>query len=273
MPAPNFEQIQSFSRVTGQLKESAVDEFMGELVEGMSRDEVIELASQIADKYRMLGSELGAQWYDLCSELAGYSLAPAELETPDYEGVRSRASNAAARADAAGDYARSFSEWLTNEIMDSIRTTGDDNLWRDYRRGLVPGKWCRVPVGETCAWCMMLASQGAWYKSRESALRESAGRYHSDCDCIAVFHADADSISGYTQLQEYKSAYYSAENARQANNSGKQPYPEDLEIRVQKAKAHHAEQNRKRRENGEEEVPWRVYNETLVVMRYQNGLA
>lgn len=44
------------------------------------------------------------------------------------------------------------------------------------------GGWARVPTGaETCAFCRMLASRGAVYRSRETA--GGGKRYHGRCDC------------------------------------------------------------------------------------------
>jgi hypothetical protein len=46
-----------------------------------------------------------------------------------------------------------------------------------------PGKpsWARVPQGDTCAFCIMLASRGAVYGSAAAAGQMHA--YHGDCDC------------------------------------------------------------------------------------------
>ena len=243
MATPNYEQIQSFGLVRTQLVEAAVDELMDYLYDGISRDEVVAIAAEIAGKYAMLGEELGAQWYDLCTELAGIQAEPA----------------------------------VVAPINDSIRSTGDANLWRDYERGLAGGKWCRVPVGDTCAWCMMLASNGAWYLSEESAKRTADGdKYHDHCDCIAVYHADAENIRGYTKLYTYKRKYYDAENARQANDTGRTPYPDELKYRISQAEKEHKQREERRYiealERGEEyeKKPWTVYNEDMIVMRWQN---
>ena len=124
----------------------------------------------------------------------------------------------------------------------------------------------------------MLASQGAWYLSKESALGNNGGHYHDGCDCVAVYHADADNIPNYNNLLRYKRMYYDAENARVANKNGNKKYDEELQERVDRAKAQHAEREAAKKqkaiERGEEyeENPWTRYNETLIVMRYQNGL-
>lgn len=267
MAAPNYEQIQSFGNVSQQLKDAAFQEFMERIEPGMTFEEIIEQATEVATKFKMLGMELGAQWYDLCTELAGIAADPAEVTPVDTEAVNRRAHAYAdhATAETVQDV---FVQFLQNEINESIRTTGDANLWRDYERGLTPGKWARVPVGDTCAFCLMLASQGAWYVSEKSALGDSAGHYHDGCNCIAVYHADPDSIKGYGKLADYKRMYYDADNARRANSSGRDAYPEELQERISAARAKHREMY----DVGETEKPWTAYNEDLIVMRYKYGL-
>lgn len=276
MAAPSYAQIRSFNAVADQLKEAATDEFMDDFEDGMTRDEVVELATRIAQKYSYLGCELGAQWYDLCSEMAGLDVDPAYLPEVDVDELEGKAQAAFGRAQGSTLIGEVFNYYLQNQIERSIRMTGDANLWRDYERGTAGGRWARVPVGDTCAWCLMLASQGAWYLSEDTANGIDPGHYHDGCDCVAVYHADPDSISGYTKLQKYKGMYYDAENARLANANGKKPYPEDLKNRISAARIVHREKYDdylmalQRGENPKEVKEWTVYNETLIVMRYQN---
>lgn len=268
MPAPNYEQIQSFGNVTAQLKEAAIDEFMEYVYDGMTIDEIIDAATNVAMKYSYLGCELGAQWYDLCSELAGLDVEPAELPEVDDTKLAGRAR---AVVESVGDeslVSDAFNYFLQNEIQKSIRMTGNANLWRDYERGKAGGRWARVPVGDTCAWCLMLASNGAWYLSEKSALGTSPDHYHDGCNCIAVYHSDAESIAGYSDLDRYKSMYYEAENMRMANASGKVPYSEELQSRIDKAREIH----KAKYDDGETDIKWTKYNETLIVMREVYGL-
>lgn len=61
------------------------------------------------------------------------------------------------------------------------RNTVMHNVSRDPSRP----RFARVPVGKTCAWCLMLASRGPVYRSAESA--GAAGQYHGGhCDCQPV---------------------------------------------------------------------------------------
>lgn len=45
-------------------------------------------------------------------------------------------------------------------------------------------RWARVPSASACDFCMMLATRGAVYLSRESAAGK--GGYHSSCRCLPV---------------------------------------------------------------------------------------
>lgn len=57
--------------------------------------------------------------------------------------------------------------------------------------------YARVPFGaETCAFCLMLASRGAVYQSRESA--GIGHEFHGDCDCVVTpIRDDNDFPKGY----------------------------------------------------------------------------
>lgn len=274
MATPNYEQIQSFGLVCNQLTEAAVDELMDYLYEGISREEVVEIAAEIAGKYAMLGEELGAQWYDLCTSLAGIKAEPAIVEPVSPERMSAWARATFTGETIAKEFVRSF---IQDIINDSIRETGSANLHRDYERGIAKGKWCRVPVGDTCAWCMMLASNGAYYLSKESAIIAADGdKYHNHCDCKPVYHADANDIQGYSKLATYKRKYYDADNARLANARGIKEYPDELSERIRVAEEEHEKRERRKLkealERGDEYEmkPWTVYNEDMIVMRWQN---
>lgn len=62
---------------------------------------------------------------------------------------------------------------------------GRDTVMFNNRRDPSSPRFARVPVGKTCAWCLMLASRGAVYRSADSA--GDAGQYHGGhCDCQPV---------------------------------------------------------------------------------------
>lgn len=47
--------------------------------------------------------------------------------------------------------------------------------------------WARVPRRNACAFCLMLATRGGAYRSKDTALTsKSGGSYHDHCGCVAV---------------------------------------------------------------------------------------
>lgn len=79
-------------------------------------------------------------------------------------------------------------------------------------------RWARVPVGDTCAWCRMLASRGYVYASEESA--GGIDDWHASCDCVIV-PDDGVTPEGYDPdalYQEYLDA--NGDLAKMRENSG-----------------------------------------------------
>src|SRR5690606_16612234 len=76
-------------------------------------------------------------------------------------------------------------------------------------------RWARVPVGKTCAFCLMLASRGFDYVSRDSAGGE-ARKFHAHDDCQVV-PDDGDPPAGY----DPDALYEQYQAARDAAGSGR----------------------------------------------------
>ena len=103
---------------------------------------------------------------------------------------------------------------LSQKVDERALQPGRDTIARSTRRDPAGPRWARVPVGKTCAFCLMLASRGATYRSEETA----AGRYHGHCDCTpAPFWPKDPYPDGYDPDALYEQ--YNA--ARQAAGSGR----------------------------------------------------
>ena len=114
--------------------------------------------------------------------------------------------------------------------------------------------FCRVPEGDTCAYCVMLASRGFDYISAKSAARAS----HDGCDCVVVPFHRADTIPGYEdKLQGYRDQYNGARALL------RDPPPE-LQRRLDEARARHAADYAA----GRTSTRWSDANAVTVAMRY-----
>ena len=137
--------------------------------------------------------------YDATMERLGIGARPAQ---PVQAATSASAAGAvsSARKASGGDFAR-FADALSTKAHGAVgraaNTTTIRNAERDYRKGV---RYARVPTGkETCGFCLMLASRGFDYKSRESAgyTWGAVNRFHARCDCRVVA-GDADTVvEGY----------------------------------------------------------------------------
>lgn len=72
--------------------------------------------------------------------------------------------------------------------------------------------WAWVPAGDTCAFCLTLASRG-WQKALKG---DHAEHIHANCDCtfaIAFRQSDIDRYSDVYNPQQYKRIYDNAEGS------------------------------------------------------------
>lgn len=80
-------------------------------------------------------------------------------------------------------------------VADMIHSVTRLTTQRNMRLDPTSPRWARVPSGETCAFCLMLASRGFAYTSEKTAGREM--QYHSDCDCRIVPSWGKQTLKGY----------------------------------------------------------------------------
>ena len=80
-------------------------------------------------------------------------------------------------------------------VADMIHSVTRLTTQRNMRLDPTSPRWARVPRGETCEFCLMLASRGFAYTSEKTAGREM--QYHSDCDCRIVPSWGKQTLKGY----------------------------------------------------------------------------
>lgn len=278
--ALTYEEIKRHSNATKKVVDQAVRELERRIREyapngadSYTRAEIIRSQVRaVAKKYGASAQELGAQWYEYCAEKAGVKVEPALVGEIDYDGIDAHFENLLDAYANGGESWDSIEQKIRDvfegELRSLERETIIENLDRDNTyerrgRGRYNAGFARVPVGETCAWCFMLASLGYWYRSYESAGGVDPDHYHLHCDCEVVAYNDPESIVGYDDFDTYKDMYTSA---RDAYDSG--DYSPELAERIARAEARHNEKY----ERGDYSQPWTKYNGVLMVMREQQGL-
>ena len=169
----------------------AVKAFMQIIVDGGSREQFIAKCKERADYEIKVASNKSVFWagshdafYDGSAESQYFEMM---RDMYGSGGVENRGKS------YSGDIG-SLSNAQRARIRSAVRRGG--------RYGV---RYARVPMGgDTCRFCIMLASRGAVYWSDASASHS-----HSDCDCrtVPVFSGKSEnSIEGY-DVKEYKSQY------------------------------------------------------------------
>lgn len=265
MPAPTYNDIVTYANGLRGVSDAARDAFLAAAMDvdftdwARAADQIREIAERVCDIYGLAAQTLAGQWYDYCERLATGSEPTAY--TGDTE-QRSVIPSVNEQVDKLFD--RVYTEQqlvqsLQSVVTEHIKQRAADEIGARAMEGKAKGQkvgYCRVPVGDTCAYCVMLASRGFDYLTEKSAASAS----HDGCDCVVVPFHKADSIPGYEdQLKGYRDQY------DEARRLAKDP-PPGLQARFDEAKAKHDADYRA----GRTSTRWSDANKLTIAMRY-NG--
>lgn len=165
----------------------------------INRQELIDYAYGVVIKYGEASATLSAEMYDALAELSGKYLPTAELaETPSIEEVAKTVNGTLKQS---GNL-----EMLASAVGRLVKRTGADTTLINAERDGAQFAW--IPSGDTCAFCIAIASRGWQYISKESFRNGHAEHIHSNCDCAyAVRFDESSNVSGYNP-QIYEDLYY-----------------------------------------------------------------
>lgn len=189
----------------------------------------VDIAKDLADKYGLAAGEVStALWEDIYYNDTGSRLEGLLPNMEDYYDEHfGEVAEAVVEKYLNADDRKKALVFLTNittkAIREWARRSQTDNTRRVVRRrykGYSTARWARVPQGPTtCAWCLMLASQGFVYVSEWTAEFKGDGdKYHDCCDCVPISSFDSDPrLEGYDPEAYYKMY----ENARAKDDKGR----------------------------------------------------
>ena len=200
--------------------------------EKWEEDALIDVATAVARKYGEASAAVSAEFYDKIGRLAGRIL-PAALpaEDPTVHEV-AKAVVGTAKTGNPDIVAGSVSRLVKQQGVDTTM----QNAIRDG------AEWAWVPQGETCAFCITLASRG-WQRASKKALKGGhAEHIHANCDCTYAIRFDENSrVAGYDP-DKYREMYDDAEGRKpkdKINAMRREFYAENREkILEQKADAY-----------------------------------
>ena len=162
-------------------------------------DALITYAAALVTKYGEGSAELACQMYDALAEAANAGVPAAEPAEPADYGEVARMVNATKNQNPAN---------LPNGVSRLVKRTGaDTNLKNAVRDG---AEWAWVPHGDTCPFCITLASNG-WQKASSKVLKGGHAQHiHANCDCEFAIRFDHNTtVAGYDPekyLKQYRDA-------------------------------------------------------------------
>ena len=166
------------------------------------RKAAIDYAYALATKYGEMAAAGACEMYDAVAEASGVVLAAAvPAETATY-GEVAKTVNGMAKQNQSN-------EAMGNGVGRLVKRAGADTTLKNALRDGAEFAW--VPHGDTCSFCIMLASNG-WQKASKKTIRgDHAEHIHANCDCTFAIRFDGKSRVGGYDPDKYREIYEAAE--------------------------------------------------------------
>ena len=183
---------------------------------------LIDYAYAIATKYGEGAAALSAQMYDAVAQLSGAYVPPAEMAPTATIGETARAVNGA----------RIFSQdpdVIASAVGRLVKQAGVDTTMQNAIRD--GAEWAWIPSGDTCAFCLTLASRG-WQNASKKALKGGhAEHIHNNCDCTYAIRFNTDTDVENYDPEEYREMYNSTSGTpeQKINAMRRKAYAENRE--------------------------------------------
>ena len=177
------------------------------------RDALIEFANAVVQKYGTGSAALTAAMYDTVAEVSGQFYEPAEMaELADYGEVSKTVNGVLKKSQNTNELASAVSRLVKQAGADTmLRNAYRDRPRKKYGKKKNTGAqiaW--VPSGDTCPFCLVLASRG-WQNQTVGGANYHAEHIHANCDCTyAVRFDERSGVEGYNP-DEYLEMYENAE--------------------------------------------------------------
>lgn len=180
-------------------KLSKIDSMAAAVVEnyinthGLDDPDLIDFVYNAVTKYGEAAGACAAEWYDTVAEMSGMALPPAEVaETPEMWEV-AKSVNGTKKEGSSGT--------VQDAAARLVKRTGADTIQNNAIRD--GAQWAWIPNGDTCAFCITLASRGWQRASKKLQKNGHAEHIHANCDCTFGIR-----FNGNTEYQNYDPKVY-----------------------------------------------------------------
>lgn len=172
-------------------------------------DALIAYAHALVTKYGEGSAELACQMYDALAAAARAGVPSAEPAEPASYGEIARMVQAT----------KASPPQMQRGVSRLVKRAGADTTLKNALRDGAEFAW--IPQGDTCAFCLTLASRG-WQKASQAAIKGGhAEHIHANCDCEYAIRFDGRStVAGYDPdeyLRRYRAAGSDVNALRRVN--------------------------------------------------------
>lgn len=167
---------------------------------GLENDKaLLDYAYALSQHYGQAIGALSCQMYEAIAAVQGVIVPTAEVaDLPDYGEV----------AKAVKGTKKQSPNNIPGTLARLVKQVGADTTLKNAERDGAQFAW--VPHGDTCAFCIALASRGWQYKSKKAMRNGHAEHIHAHCDCEYAVRFDGKStVAGYDP-DKYLEEYYDA---------------------------------------------------------------
>ena len=207
---------------------------------------LIEYANAICSKYSEAAATLAAEMYDALAALSGVTVPPAlPAPVPEMSEVAKT---------IVGTLKTGNEEIISAAIGRLVKQTGVDTTMQNALRD--GAEWAWIPSGETCAFCITLASRG-WQRASRKALKNGhAEHIHANCDCTYAVRFDPfTEVEGYDP-QKYLDMYEDADGRKPKDkiNAMRREFYEQNKEEINAQKRDNYEKRQERESSAAEET-------------------
>lgn len=160
---------------------------------------LLDYAYALSQHYGQAIGALACQMYEATAAAQGVIVSPAEIaDLPEYGEVAKAINGAKKQSELK----------VPSTLARLVKQVGADTTLKNAQRDGAQFAW--VPHGDTCAFCLTLASRGWQYMSKKALKNGHAEHIHAHCDCEYAVRFDRKStVAGYDPekyLEEYNAA-------------------------------------------------------------------
>lgn len=192
---------------------------------------LVDYAYQIATKYGEGATAAACEMYDAVATLSKASVPAAVPAATATYGETAKTVYGTIKLNP---------EILPSAVGRLVKMAGVDTIQQNAIRD--GAEWAWIPSGDTCAFCITLASRG-WQKASQSQIKGGhAEHIHANCDCtFAIRFNSGTNVEGYDP-DGYLDMYYDADGntpEQRINAMRRQIYQQNKdEINAQKRSAY-----------------------------------